>query len=155
MKTVTLTITAVFIMCFAQMHAQNAKVETLQEFLKGILTLEQGNINLQEPIASVNVIAAKNAGKTIVLTKGNIGEALQEAQQYKNNLITVDDHTIVKITDFSKCSPSGLWGTCMPYGEDYIQKGEFISMKDYINYIIGRPDDQIRTLYLFNVHDSR
>jgi len=149
MKIVTLAVTAVFVMCFAQMHAQNAKVETLREFLKGILTLEQGNINLQEPITTVNVIAAKNADKTIVLTKDNIEEALKEAQQYKSNLITIDDHTIVRITDFSKCSPSGAWSACMPYGEGYIQKDELISMKDYINYIIGRPDDQVRTLYLF------
>jgi hypothetical protein len=149
MKTFALYVMAVFTMCFAQIHAQNTKVETLQEFLNGILTLEPGKTNVQEPITSVNLIATENAKKTIVLTKDNIKEALQEAQQYKSNLITVGNHTIVKITDFSNCSHSGSWGTCMPYGEGYIQKGELIRMNDYINNIIGKPDDQVRTLYLF------
>jgi len=38
----------------------------------------------------------------------------------------------------------------MPHAEGYIKKGGLTYKKDYINNIIGLPDAQERTMYLFN-----
>ena len=64
--------------------------------------------------------------------------------------IIVANHTVIKITDFNDCKPSASWGTCMPMAEGYIKKGVLQHEKDYCNNIIGLPDNQKRTLYLFD-----
>ena len=83
------------------------------------------------------------------MDKNNIETVLTEAKTYKNCVIITGNHTIVKILDFDDCKQSSSWGYCMPTAEGYIKKGELVSQEDYINNIIGRPDAQKRTVYLF------
>ena len=84
------------------------------------------------------------------LGKENIKSFLERAKNYKHCVIIVGDHTIVKVEDLDDCKQSGSWGSCMPMGEGYIRKGEWVSQKDYINNIIGLPDARERIGYLFN-----
>lgn len=139
---------ALFFTAFTS-HAQSNS-EIVKQFLGGIQGTGADKISEHAPVASVSAIAEKGAAKTIVLTKENIQSALKEAKQYKTGIIVVGAHTFVKVTDFNKCSVSNSWGACMPYGEGYIKKGALTSTSGPINNIIGRPDDQVRTLYLFN-----
>lgn len=134
-----------------QSYAQQSKAETLQAFLGNALTLDMETVNQGEPIISISEAANKNAAKSIVITKDNIESALAEAKNYKTSFIIVGNHTIVKITDLADCTQSGAWGTCMPKGIGYIQKsGELNKNEGFINNIIGIPDGQVRTLYLFS-----
>ena len=150
MRNFTLALLALFMASFTNCKAQTSKEEIMKDFLTGILNLENQELNAQQPIISINELAKEKADKTIILSKENAEAALKEAKAFKYCILTVGKHTIVKITDFENCSPSGAWGTCMPFGEGFIQKGELIPQKDYIKNIIGRPDSQTRTLYLFN-----
>ncbi len=118
------------------------------DFLKNIESLEKEESN--NPINAFREAADASAERVIALTKENMSEVLTEAKKYKYCVITTGDHTIVKIDDPENCKQSGSWGACMPYATGYIKKGELIFQEDYINFIIGRPDDQERTAYLFN-----
>ncbi len=139
-----------FVLAGFTLSAQNTKVEVLKEFLKGTLQLEAGDIDLGQPIFSINDLAAKKADKVIDLTKENVAEVLAEAKNYSTCLITVGVHTIVKIVDFEDCSPSGAWGACMPMGKGYIQKaGVLTEVHDYLKNVIGRPGSQERKIFLF------
>ncbi len=101
-------------------------------------------------IVSFKKFADTEADKSIKISKKNISSSLTKAKEYKYCIITVGAHTIVKILDFKNCKQSGAWGTCMPMAEGYIKKGELKHQKDFINNIIGLPDNQERTMYLFN-----
>lgn len=139
-----------FVLASLTLSAQNTKVEVLKEFLKGSIELSASNIDLGQPINTVNELAAAKADKVIELTKENISETLVEAKNCKTCIITVGVHTIVKVTDFDDCSPSGAWGACMPMGKGYIQKaGVLNEVQDYIKNIIGRPATQERKVFLF------
>lgn len=139
-----------FVLFGFTLSAQNTKVEVLKEFLKGTLQLDVENIDLGKPISSINELAAVKADKVIDLTKENITEVLVEARNYSKCIITVGNHTIVQVTDFDDCSPSGSWGACMPMGKGYIQKGGvLIDARDYLKNIIGRPATQVRKVFLF------
>jgi len=118
------------------------------EFLENIKSLE--NKEYKTPIKTIKEFAISNAKKSIKLTKKNIKTSLIKAQDYKHCVIIVGVHTIVKISDLKNCKQSGSWGTCMPHAEGYIKKGGLQYKKDYINNIIGLPDTQERTMYLFN-----
>lgn len=132
------------------LSAQNTKVEVLKEFLKGTIQLDVGDIDLGQPISSINELASKKADKVIDLTKENVAEVLAEAKNYSRCIITVGVHTIVNIIDFEDCSPSGAWGVCMPMGKGYIQKaGVLNEVRDYLKNIIGRPGSQERKVFLF------
>jgi len=142
---------AFFVMTMVQSFAQQSKIETLQQFLGNVITLDKQTANLQEPIETVAELASEKAAKTIELTAENIEQALATAKSYKTALIIVGVHTIVKITDFADCVQSGAWKTCMPAGAGFIQKNGVLHKKEgYINFIIGIPDGQKRVLYLFN-----
>jgi hypothetical protein len=125
---------------FAQDNAS-----TLKEFVKGIPSLETEKFS---SIEGLNDAAKKKASKTFTLTKDNIAEALK-ASQGKTCIVTVENHTIVKFSDTKNCTSSGSWGAGMPFGEGFIQNGSLAPTKDYINNIIGRPDTQLRTLFIF------
>ncbi len=117
-------------------------------FLKDISVLEKDTS--PNPIENFKTIAKDNAKKTIKINKDNIVASLEEAKSYKHAVITVGMHTIVKITDLSNCKTSASWGACMPYAEGYVKKGSLKPKADYVNNIIGTPDSQERSLYLFN-----
>jgi len=133
----------------AIVNAQDTKAATIKEFLKDVISLENEKVSTVAPIKSFNEIAKTKAAKTITLTKENAKESMAEIKNYKNCVITVGRHTIVKVTDAEKCVNSGAWGASMPYGEGYIQKGVLTPQKDYINNIIGIPDTQERLMFLF------
>ena len=118
------------------------------EILKDIKTLESNEG--KTPIISFKNFADSEADKSIILSKKNITPSLIKAKQYKYCIIIVGAHTIVKILDFKNCKQSGSWGTCMPIAEGYIKKGSLKYKKDFINNIIGLPDNQERIMYLFN-----
>ncbi len=137
--------------CFSNLIAQDAsKAETLKNFLKGTIDFNAADINQHEPLISLRKQAAAEADHAAELTKENIGTSIQEMKDYSNAIIIVGKHTIVKITDVDDCRQSGAWGACMPKATGYVQKqGQLISHDNYLNYIIGVPDSQERTLYLF------
>jgi len=150
MKTI-LSIAISFIFTVSVFGQEQSKTELLKTFLTGILTLQDGEINKAEPLIDVKILAESKADKKIELAKDNIQPALAETGNYKNALIIVGMHTIVKITDSKNCKQSGAWAAFMPFGNGLIQKsGAFVSKQDYINNLIGIPDGQERVLYLFN-----
>ncbi|MDQ1771653.1 hypothetical protein GQR60_13510 [Labilibaculum sp. A4] len=144
------SILILFVFVGFALSAQNTKVEVLKEFLKGTIQLDAGNIDLGQPIFTINELATSKADKVADLTKENVAEVLAEAKNYSTCIITVGVHTIVKVTDFEDCSPSGAWGACMPMGKGYIQKAGVLSeVNDYLKNIIGRPGSQERKVFLF------
>lgn len=102
------------------------------------------------PIESLAILADKQADQKIKFGKSNIKSVLKQAREYSGFFIIVENHTIVKIDDLDNCNASGSWNACMPFGEGYIKKGSLVQSEDYINNIIGLPDAQKRTAYLFN-----
>lgn len=105
--------------------------------------------NYTTPIKTFINYANKNAKEAITIKKNNIKSALKKAKKHRYSAIVVGTHTIVKLIDFDDCKESGKWGTCMPKAEGYIKKGSLNYKKDYVNNIIGIPDNQERKLYLF------
>jgi hypothetical protein len=150
MKKITTIIIGVLVMGLSQLNGQNSDGETMKEFLKGIAAFDSENSSSLSTIQLVDAIAGQKAAKSVSITSENIKDALKEAKQYKYCIITVEGHTIVKVTDYENCSQSGSWGVCMPFGEGFIRKGSLLANKDYINNIIGKPDSQARMMYLFN-----
>lgn len=140
-----------FILSGLSCQAQNTKIAVLKQFLTDIIQLDESKLNEQQPIISINEIAKSKAEKTIEINSENIGKALLEAKSYKHCLISVNKHTLIRVISFTDNSPSGAWRTVMPLCKGYIQKsGILYEKKDYLKNLIGRPDSQIRMMYLFN-----
>lgn len=131
--------------------AQSAtKAETLKSFLNGVITFNAEDINQHEPLITIRELAETNADKSIQLTKENIESSITEMKDFSNAVIIVGKHTIAKISNIEECQQSGAWGACMPKATGFVQKqGQLISHDNYLNFIIGVPDSQERTLYLF------
>lgn len=103
------------------------------------------------PIDELKLDASENADKVMQLTGENAEEVLAQAKEYTSCLVVTENHTAVRIVDFNDCTQSGSWGVCMPFAEGYIRKeGTMKPQGDYLNNIIGRPDEQERTVYLFH-----
>jgi hypothetical protein len=150
MKSSTLALVLAFIFGVST-FAQETKSDLLKSFLSEVITIESSDLSAHEPITRVAALAAQKAAKQITLAKENIAEALADAKTHKHAIIIVENHTIVKITDLDDCSQSGAWGACMPAGTGYIQRsGQLNEKEGYINNIIGIPDSQQRTMYLFD-----
>lgn len=129
--------------------AQETRDTPIRELTKDFVNYDQDKLSHYLPIESFNTIAGKQAKKTITLTKENMAEALTEAKSYDHCVITVGSHTLVVVSSFDKMIESGAWGTKMPYGVGYISKGTMQKHEDYLNNIIGIPDGQTRTMFLF------
>lgn len=140
-----------FLLVFFGLSAQEAsKAETLKTFLEGTISFNASEINQHEPLISIRELAVAKADKRVQLTRENIASSITEMKDYKAAIIIVGKHTIVKITDAQNCQQSGTWGACMPKAKGFVQKqGKLIEHENYINFIIGVPDSQERTLYLF------
>lgn len=137
--------------CSLSSQAQNAKITVLKQFLSDLINFDGKAFNEEQPIISISQMAHNNAAEIIKITRENIKLALIEAKSFKHCLIISEHHTLIRIVDNEDCSPSYLWGTCMPLSRAYIQKnGVFDEKKDYLKNVIGRPDSQKRTMYLFN-----
>ena len=109
----------------------------------------------KNPIVAFSELAKGISEKNIRLKKNNIASALEEAKEYSNGVIVVENHTIVKLISFNDCQKSGSWGVCMPKGEGFIKKGNLNYKSDYINNIIGTPSSKKVTLFLFNEQTSQ
>lgn len=136
---------------YTENTTQNTKkdVETTTDlpFLIDIKSLEKDTS--ANPIETFKTKATNVETEVIKLNKDNIKDALTKAKDFKNVVITVDNHTIVKL-DINDCKPSGAWSTCMPKAEGYIKKGGLVYQNDYANNIIGLPDNQERLMFLFD-----
>lgn len=120
----------------------------VSNFNKNISALE--DFDSKTPITDYAKEAEEKATDKDAFTKDNIEEVLTKAKDYKTSIIIVEDHTIVKISNMEDCKASGSWGACMPMGKGYIKRGDLVAKKDYINNIIGTPDNQNRIIYYFN-----
>lgn len=128
----------------------NNKPGKLKGFVSDAVQLDPELFTGSEPISQIAAKLGESADKTMVINKSNITEVLEEAKNYGKVFIVVENHSIVKITDFNDCQKSTAWGACMPKGASLIQKsGNFEKESDYINNLIGKPDNQIRKIYLF------
>ena len=127
-----------------------AKANPIAAVVENIKKLDDDAISGKTPIKNFVAYAKTEATKTISLSKSTIKSALETAKSYKQCFVVVGVHTVVKIEDLNECKPSGSWGACMPKAKGYIKKGALNYESDYINNIIGRPDNQKRTMYLFN-----
>jgi hypothetical protein len=137
------------ILCFALSCSQNKKPEKLKGIVDNIIQIDPDELSGSEPISRLAIIVAEKADKTISLNKTNMAESINEARKYNKVLIIVGTHTMVKIKDLNDCQKSTAWGACMPKGVCLTQKnGDFEKETDYINNLIGKPDNQIRTMYL-------
>ena len=145
-KTFLLLAMAFSVLQFSNAQDNAAKVQAL---LNGIINFDEAELSAVTPIQSVNRIASQQADTTLVLSKESIESALSTAKAYSKGIVTVGQHTIVLIENWNDCQQSGAWGTCMPQGRGFVKKGELIEMSNYINNIIGVPDAQRRTLFLF------
>lgn len=129
-------------------YAQTNK-EKATELFKGVINFDGANLNEDRPISKLNLLAAQQADTMVFLTKENITDVMREAKKYQSCVISVERHTIILVKSWSNCSKSGSWNYCMPYGIGYIQRKELEKREDYIKNIIGMPDSQRRTLFLF------
>ncbi len=122
---------------------------SINDYIAIVMQVDDENEIGNSPLDSIKQYASAKADKSIVLTRINMEEALQNAKTYKSCLITVGKHTVVLVTDFNKEVASGSWGCKMPMGKGYIKRGKISVKEDYINNIIGIPDAQKRMMYLF------
>lgn len=147
MKRTLFILSVIFLVTLTTQAQTNTQKVT--ELLQSVIDFEGADINDERPIPSLNLLAAKQADTMLVLTKDNISSVMAYAKKYQTCIISVDRHTMVLVESWSNCSKSGSWNYCMPYGTGYVQKGELIKMEDYIKNIIGTPDTQRRTVFLF------
>jgi hypothetical protein len=146
-----LFVALVFLSCFLmRLAGLHQNQNTIADFMGDAVIVDPGLLNENEPIVSLLGLAKEKASKTSLIKKENINALLAEAQQSKYAFIVVGKHTIVRITDFDDCKKSTSWGADMPYGKALVQKNGLNEKKDYINNIIGVPDNQPRWLLLFN-----
>jgi hypothetical protein len=129
---------------FAQTNTQK-----LTELFKGVINFDGAHINDDRPIPNINLLAAKQADTMFILKKDNMAKVMGEAKKYQSCVISVERHTVVLVKSWSNCSKSGSWNYCMPYGIGYIQHEGLTKKEDYIKNIIGTPDFQRRTVFLF------
>ena len=137
--------------CSLSSQAQNTKITVLKQFLSDLINFDGIAFNEDQPIINISQMAHEHAAEIIIITRENIKLALIEAKTFKHCLIIGEHHTLIRIIDNEDCSPSNLWGASMPLSRAYIQKkGVLDEKKDYLKNLIGRPDSQKRTMYLFN-----
>ena len=121
--------------------------EVVANFLKQVESFEA--IEETAPVTYFEELASEAADDIMDLTKDNINDVMETASGYSKSIIIVGDHTIVRVDNVADCKQSGSWGACMPMAIGYIKRGELEYQEDYINNIIGRPDDQVRTVFMF------
>jgi hypothetical protein len=108
------------------------------------------NDTSKNPIESFQKNAVRLANETVTFDQSNIKQVLIKARDYHCCVVVTSNHTIVKIDDLDLCQQSGSWKSCMPKCSGYIKKDKLIFKNDYMNNVIGTPDDQQRIAYFFN-----
>lgn len=134
--------------CGSDQNNDSSNTSIVSNVLENFSSIE--NVENENGIALFQSHAYKIANEQINFSKDNVEDMLNEAKSYKHCIIVIGDHTIVKVLNYDDCKQSGSWRACMPYVEGYIKKGSYDYQEDYMNNIIGLPDDQERTAYLFN-----
>lgn len=95
--------------------------------------------------------AQESADRSLTFYVGNAERALSVAKGFEYAIVVIGKHTVVKIVSYEDCTNSGSWGICMPLAEGYVRRrGNMEPVGDYMNNIVGTPDDQDRKIYLFN-----
>lgn len=117
------------------------------DFLKQVESFEA--IEEKVPVTYFEELANEAADDIMSFSKDNINDVLEAAKNYSKCVIVVENHTIVRVDDVDDCKQSGSWGACMPMAKGYIKRGELEYQEDFINNIIGTPDSQKRTAFLF------
>jgi hypothetical protein len=150
MKKILFFLAISFLICCSSEQSNKTNDPIVSSFLKETASLEDFTENKENPITRFIEEAKQSAAITEKIDKQNIKALLLQAKDYQHCVITTGNHTIVKIISLEDCKDSGSWGACMPKAEGFIKKNKLIAQKDYINNIIGRPDDQERTCFMFN-----
>ncbi len=147
-KVLTLIVVSLFLVgCGNSSKNLDNQYNIVTEFLTDISSLE--NDTIKRPIDDFKTLANEIADKKIVFNADNIKKVLVKARDYSYCVIVTANHTIVKIDNLDDCQQSGSWKACMPKCSGYIKKGKLNSKSDYMNNVIGRPDDQERVAYYF------
>ena len=133
--------------------SKQAKSEEIQAVLENIDAVKDFE-NGSKVISNFQEKANAQADEVTNLRKTNISAFFEKAKYYEYCIVTVGEHTILKVSDFEDCQTSGSWATCLPLVEGYIRSNGWVYKKDYANQIIGTPDDQKRFAYLFNKLDK-
>ena len=147
-KVLTIIVASFFLIgCGNSSKNLNNQPNIVTEFLRDISTLE--NDTNKRPIDNFKTLANEIADEKIVFSADNIKEILVKARDFSSCVIVTANHTIVKIDDLDDCQQSGSWKACMPMCSGYIIRGKLNSKTDYMNNVIGRPDEQERVAFFF------
>ena len=152
MKYLVFTITSCLLLVFTgctELTPHKELTEEVKVVLDDIESITQSK-DPSQAIFEFQEKANEQADEVTNLRKSNMAAFFEKANYYEHCIITVGEHTIVRVVDLEDCETSGSWATCMPLVEGYIRKGNWVYKKDYANQIIGLPDDQKRFAYLFN-----
>jgi len=145
------TITLFLLLAFGLYANGQSNAETLKTFLTDIISFEDVTLDAKRPIAKIRQLASSQADTIFILTPENAAEAIKTAKNYQHCIIFTGSHTVTRVTNFDNSIQSGSWKARMPYGEGYIQRAELVKKTDYINNIIGVPDNQKRGFFLFKL----
>lgn len=107
MKKYFLLITILF--TFIYVKAQTNMANQISQLVSEIINIDSSNLNKNNPIRSINIYAKQYADSIIYLDKKNMNESLIKAKKYKYAILTVEEHTVLKIIDFNKEVLSGSW----------------------------------------------
>ena len=124
----------------------------VSKFLSDVKSLETDTNS--NAIVAFKELAQEIAEDKIVVSKKNIKKVLIKSKEFSNCVIVTGNHTIVKIISFDNCQQSGSWKACMPKVEGYIKKGKLNYKKDFMNNVIGIPDNQERVAYFFDNNEK-
>lgn len=128
--------------------ATPADNEVVDQYLEDVSAIE----GMDDPIEAFARGAGESAAEQMQLTVNNVSSFIDKGKTHARTVIIVEDHTIVTITSFDDCEYSKSWDTCMPRGKGYIKKsGELIDQDDYINKIIGLPENNNQVVYFFDL----
>lgn len=145
-----ISILALLLLSFALTVSAQEKAVQLQSFIADIVTVSDEKLDVSEPIAPLAELLRSKSDTSLLLNKEGMVEGLSLLESYRFAIIVVGNHTIVKITDKNDIRQSGAWGTKVPKGVALIQRSGVLTEKnDYINNLIGVPDNQKRFLFLF------
>lgn len=102
------------------------------------------------PIIAIREDAQSNADESYELNVETVEQFTSDVRTFSSCVVIVEDHTIVRVENSEDCTNSGSWGTCMPMAEGFVRRdGYMLPQDDYINNIIGKPDESLRTVFLF------
>lgn len=104
------------------------------------------------PIITLKENAEATADEVLSLDRANVKEVIAGMKNSSSWLIIVGDHTAVRSVKGAEadCKVSGSWGECMPLVEGYVRSdGAMKAHGDYMNNVIGLPDDQERWVFLY------